>query len=129
MADILVSIDYQGTLQQDNIPDEVTMTTTSDSPDFTEWQNVLDLIRHASAEERDALLFQVLLTHDEREALIARVNIVHELLNGERSQRKISELLGVGVATITRGSNELKHQDDETKAWLANFLVQNKPEQ
>ncbi|MGF1828904.1 trp operon repressor [Photobacterium angustum] len=105
------------------------MTTTSDSPDFTEWQNVLDLIRHASAEERDALLFQVLLTHDEREALIARVNIVHELLNGERSQRKISELLGVGVATITRGSNELKHQDDETKAWLANFLVQNKPEQ
>ncbi|KJG30373.1 trp operon repressor [Photobacterium angustum] len=105
------------------------MTTTSDSPDFTEWQNVLDLIRHASAEERDALLFQVLLTHDEREALIARVNIVHELLNGDRSQRKISELLGVGVATITRGSNELKHQDDETKAWLANFLAQNKPEQ
>ncbi len=128
-GDNLVSDDYQGTLQQDKIPDEITMTTTTDSPDFTEWQNVLDLIRHASAEQRDELLFQVLLTHDEREALIARVNIVHELLNGERSQRKISELLGVGVATITRGSNELKHQDDDTKAWLANFLAQNKPNQ
>lgn len=104
------------------------MTTPTDRPEFTEWQNVLDLIRHASAEDRDALLFQLLLTHDEREALIARVNIVHELLNGERSQRKISELLGVGVATITRGSNELKHQDNDTKAWLAHFLAKNKPQ-
>lgn len=98
-----------------------------DSPKYTDWQQILDLLQQASMEQRDQLLFKVLLTHDEREALIARVNIVHELLNGERSQRKISELLGVGVATITRGSNELKHQDDATKVWLADFLAKNTP--
>ncbi|PSV97513.1 trp operon repressor [Photobacterium iliopiscarium] len=98
-----------------------------DSPKYTDWQQILDLLQQASVEQRDQLLFKVLLTHDEREVLIARVNIVHELLNGERSQRKISELLGVGVATITRGSNELKHQDDATKAWLADFLAKNSP--
>lgn len=103
------------------------MTIAADSPEYTDWQHILDLIRQASEQERDELLFKLLLTHDEREALIARVNIVHELLNGERSQRKISELLGVGVATITRGSNELKHQDEATKAWLADFLLKNKP--
>ncbi len=98
-----------------------------DLPKYTDWQQILDLIQQASAQQRDELFFKVLLTHDEREALIARVNIVHELLNSERSQRKISELLGVGVATITRGSNELKLQDNETKAWLADFLLKNGP--
>jgi len=88
------------------------MSTTPETPDFTQWQQVIDLLRQAATEQKEDALLQLLLTPDERDALLARVNIVHELLNGQRSQRKISELLGVGVATITRGSNELKHQDE-----------------
>lgn len=98
------------------------MSTTPETADFTEWQQVVDLLRQAALEQKDDVMLKLLLTPDEREALLARVNILHELMNGPRSQRKISELLGVGVATITRGSNELKHQSDDTKEWLASLL-------
>ncbi|CAG19063.1 MULTISPECIES: trp operon repressor [Photobacterium] len=98
------------------------MSTTPETADFTEWQQVVDLLRQAALEQKDDVMLKLLLTPDEREALLARVNILHELMNGQRSQRKISELLGVGVATITRGSNELKHQSDDTKEWLASLL-------
>jgi TrpR family transcriptional regulator, trp operon repressor len=98
------------------------MSTTPETADFTEWQQVVDLLRQAALEQKDDVMLKLLLTPDEREALLARVNILHELMNGQRSQRKISELLGVGVATITRGSNELKHQSDDTKEWLAALL-------
>ncbi len=101
---------------------EVYMSTTPETADFTEWQQVVDLLRQAALEQKDDVMLKLLLTPDEREALLARVNILHELMNGQRSQRKISELLGVGVATITRGSNELKHQSDDTKEWLASLL-------
>ncbi|KMV31188.1 trp operon repressor [Photobacterium swingsii] len=98
------------------------MSTTTETPEFTEWQQVIDLLRQASDEQKDDVLMKLLLTPDERDSLLSRVNIFHELLNGERSQRKISELLGVGVATITRGSNELKHHDADVKVWLAELL-------
>lgn len=99
------------------------MSSTPESPDFTDWQQVIDIVRQAAAEQKDDTLLKLLLTPDERTVLLSRVNILHELLNGQRSQRKISELLGVGVATITRGSNELKHHDEATKTWLANLLL------
>ncbi len=34
-----------------------------DSPKYTDWQQILDLLQQASAEQRDQLLFKVLLTH------------------------------------------------------------------
>ena len=36
-----------------------------DSPKYNDWQQVLDLLQQASAQQRDQLLFKVLLTHDE----------------------------------------------------------------
>lgn len=67
-------------------------------------------------------MLKMLLTQDERTALIARVNIINELLKGEMSQRQLSQLLGVGIATITRGSNEVKQLDDEQKNGLLALL-------
>ncbi|KLV04472.1 Trp operon repressor [Photobacterium aquae] len=99
------------------------MSTVQETPEFTDWQQVVDILRQAASEQKEDTLLRLLLTPDERSSLLSRVNILHELLNGERSQRRISELLGVGVATITRGSNELKHHDDETKRWLADMLA------
>ncbi|CZF77942.1 trp operon repressor [Grimontia marina] len=92
------------------------------TPEYSGWQDVLDLIHRASDDGHEAELLQMLLTPDERTALIARVNIVNELLKGEMSQRQLSQMLGVGIATITRGSNELKQLDDAQKAWLLKLL-------
>lgn len=45
-------------------------------------------------------------TEQERRALVHRVEIVKRLLNGQ-TQHEIAEDLGVGIATITRGSKEV----------------------
>lgn len=92
-------------------------------PYYSEWQQVLDLVKQAVQQEQHEMLLTMLMTPDERDALIARVNIVHELLSGEMSQRQISQMLGVGIATITRGSNELKSRSDEEKVALIELLT------
>jgi len=45
-------------------------------------------------------------TEKERRELARRVEVVNRLINGE-PQLKIAEDLGVGIATVTRGSKEL----------------------
>lgn len=93
----------------------------SQSPAFSGWQDVIALVRRAGQDDNDDALLTALLTPDERDTLVA-INILHELLEGRMSQRQLSQLLGVGIATVTRGSNELKRMDDETKNWLADLL-------
>ncbi|EJL6442680.1 trp operon repressor [Vibrio cholerae] len=92
-------------------------------PSFSEWQQVLDLVKQAVQQDQHEMLLTMLMTPDEREALVARVNIVHELLQGELSQRQMSQMLGVGIATITRGSNELKSRSEDEKAALVQLLM------
>lgn len=76
-------------------------------PEYTEWQQILDLVKSSTETDQHEMLLTMLLSPDERESLISRVNIFRELLKGELSQRQISQMLGVGVATITRGSMSL----------------------
>lgn len=47
-------------------------------------------------------------TEKERQELARRIEIIKRLLAGE-AQAKIAHDLGVGVATVTRGSKELAH--------------------
>lgn len=91
-------------------------------PEYTEWQQILDLVKSSVESDQHEMLLTMLLSPDERESLISRVNIFRELLKGELSQRQISQLLGVGVATITRGSNELKSKSDDEKSEIAQLL-------
>ncbi|MDN3610889.1 trp operon repressor [Vibrio ostreicida] len=91
-------------------------------PEYTDWQQVLNVIKSSSACDQHEMLLTMLLTPDERDSLIARMNIFRELLKGELSQRQISQMLGVGVATITRGSNELKLKTEQEKAEMAALL-------
>lgn len=91
-------------------------------PEYTEWQQILDLVKSSVESDQHEMLLTMLLSPDERESLISRVNIFRELLKGELSQRQISQLLGVGVATITRGSNELKSTSDDEKSEIAQLL-------
>ena len=90
--------------------------------EYHEWQQILDLIKISTRANQHEMLLTMLLTADEREALIARVNICCELLKGELSQRQISNKLGVGVATITRGSNELKSKSATERAQILSLL-------
>lgn len=58
--------------------------------------------------EKDMLdLLKSLLTVGELEEIAKRLQIV-KMLKAGVSQREIATQLGVGIATVTRGSNELK---------------------
>ncbi|MDF5507417.1 trp operon repressor, partial [Vibrio parahaemolyticus] len=76
----------------------------SHEPEYKDWQQIIELIRTSMGTQQDDMLLTMLMSRDERESLISRVNIINELLKGELSQRQISQMLGVGIATITRGS-------------------------
>ncbi len=94
----------------------------SHEPEYKDWQQIVELIRSSVNSQQHQMLLTMLMTPDERDSLIARVNILNELLKGELSQRQISQMLGVGIATITRGSNELKSKTDEEKEQLKTLL-------
>ncbi|MFH4682349.1 trp operon repressor [Vibrio diabolicus] len=96
----------------------------SHEPEYKDWQQIIELIRTSVGTQQDDMLLTMLMSRDERESLISRVNIINELLKGELSQRQISQMLGVGIATITRGSNELKSKSDEEKDKLKVLLEQ-----
>ncbi|EEX38261.1 MULTISPECIES: trp operon repressor [Vibrio] len=95
----------------------------STQPDYSDWSELLTLVQQAASLDQHEMLLTMLMTPDEREALVARVNILCELLKGELSQRQMSQLLGVGVATITRGSNELKSRSLTEREALAALLL------
>lgn len=94
----------------------------SHEPEYKDWLQIVELIRASADNQQHEMLLTMLMTPDERDALIARVNILNELLKGELSQRQISQMLGVGIATITRGSNELKSKTDAEKDQLKALL-------
>lgn len=73
---------------------------------MTDFKDVIELIYQTQdkAELEDLLIGMT--TEKERQELPQRVEIVKRLLAGE-PQHKIAADLGVGVATVTRGSKEL----------------------
>ncbi|GAL12967.1 transcriptional repressor protein TrpR [Vibrio astriarenae] len=95
----------------------------SSKPDYNQWEEIIALIKESVEQEQHELLLTLLMTPDEREAMLTRVNIVSELLKGDLSQRQISQMLGVGVATITRGSTELKSKTAEEKAVIEQLVL------
>ncbi|MEZ9267178.1 trp operon repressor [Vibrio splendidus] len=92
-------------------------------PEYENWQQLMDLVKTAAGKDQHELLLTMMMTPDERDALVARVNILCELMKGDMSQRQVSQMLGVGVATITRGSNELKAKSEQEKAAIADLLL------
>ncbi|WP_052880084.1 trp operon repressor [Vibrio coralliirubri] len=92
-------------------------------PEYDNWQQLMDLVKTAVEKEQHELLLTMMMTPDERDALVARINIFCELMKGDMSQRQVSQMLGVGVATITRGSNELKAKSEQEKAVIADLLL------
>ncbi|QIM63904.1 Trp operon repressor [Pasteurellaceae bacterium Orientalotternb1] len=90
--------------------------------DPAEWQQFVELLKQAVAEECIEALLEMFLTTDERNSLGLRVQIVNALLNSEISQREIQQQLNTSAATITRGSNMLKIVDPTIRDWVSEKL-------
>lgn len=71
------------------------------------------LISSAKDGEEAGELLKALLTPAEYEEIAARLQIVKLLREGE-TQRAIRDRLGVSIATVTRGSRELKYGNGTT---------------
>jgi TrpR family trp operon transcriptional repressor len=71
-------------------------------------KETIRVIREASKKpEMLEALLEHLLTPGEYEELLVRTEILKKLLKNEQ-QRAIAESLGLGVATVTRGSREVR---------------------
>ncbi|MDF7666527.1 trp operon repressor [Orbaceae bacterium ESL0727] len=88
-----------------------------------EWQKTVDLLCDAFNDGYAHDILKLLMTNDERDALITRVKIVQALLDKSINQRQLKEQLGTGIATVTRGSNSLKEVSAEFRQWLEKAIL------
>ncbi len=68
---------------------------------------LVKVLRDADTDEKMKNLLEGLLTSSEIEELRQRMEIVRLLKKGV-AQHEIAKRLGIGVATVTRGSKEIK---------------------
>ena len=71
---------------------------------------LIKLLSETSKPEMIKLLLKALFTNKEIKELENRIKIFQLLLKGKK-QREISEILNVGIATVTRGANALENED------------------
>ncbi|MBR0573229.1 trp operon repressor [Pasteurella atlantica] len=94
------------------------MKSLQNPRDKKEWQQFISLLEQAALENKAEELLSMLLTADERSSLGLRVQIVRLLLDQDRSQREIQQILNTSIATVTRGSNMLKTIEPEMLEWI-----------
>ena len=87
------------------------------------WSQFLTLTRAAESIQQLDQLFNLLFTLEEKNQLAMRVQLVKELLKGEKTQREISQDLKISIAKITRGSNALKTVDQALKTFILQSLI------
>lgn len=88
-----------------------------------DWQQTVNFLQQAFNDNYQFDVLKLLLTSDERNALITRVKIVQALLDRSINQRQLKDQLGIGIATVTRGSNSLKEIQPDFRTWLERTLL------
>ncbi len=90
-----------------------------DSKVVKHWRQFMTLCEETATDHAMfAEMLNLFLTAEEKENISMRHMIIGELLRGEKTQRTIAETMGVSIAKITRGSNELKRMDKKLIAYL-----------
>lgn len=72
------------------------------------WKGFLRLCLRVQDEALLNDFFELVFTHEERDALATRFLIIRELVRAKMTQREMAEKLKVSIAKITRGSNAMK---------------------
>ncbi len=85
---------------------------------------IAKLLGEITGEEELSLILPLLLSAEELNAINGRSLIYKELLLGEKSQREIAKVHNISIATITRGSNNLKTMSSKEKALLKKLLIE-----
>lgn len=93
------------------------------SPKVQGWKSFLKLVEAAESQAELDDLMQALLTHEERDQMALRIELLSELLRKQKPQRQIAHELGVSIATITRGSNLLKSIKTKLRSFLEKHLI------
>ena len=86
------------------------------------WCEFLELCTKIKTPEEFNQFFSLFLTYEERETMGSRYLIIKALLEGQLTQREISDAYKVSIAQITRGSNALKIVEPKFKKSLENKL-------
>ncbi|MEZ9235395.1 MULTISPECIES: trp operon repressor [Shewanella] len=87
------------------------------------WESVIEKVLSYPDSDELNVLFQLLLTEEERNAVAGRLKVFQLLLQGELSQRQISADYQVSIATITRCSNYLKNMNNEHRELIRNMIL------
>lgn len=82
------------------------------------WNGFLELCAKVESAKDLNQLFDLFFTIEEKETLASRYLIIKALIEGELTQREISDKYKVSIAQITRGSNALKIIDKKLKGFL-----------
>ena len=86
------------------------------------WLPWCDMCAEAQSTQELQELLELFLTDEERAAIAGRYRVIQALLLGKESQRQIAASQGVSIATITRGSNQLKRIDPKLKSILLSYF-------
>ena len=87
------------------------------------WQQFIQLFDRINNDQERSRLLEVLMSAEERSAIVHRMQILQTLLEGQESQRELAARLNVSIATVTRGSNNLKQLHDDDRVLLSNLLT------
>ncbi|MCL1141447.1 trp operon repressor [Shewanella gaetbuli] len=87
------------------------------------WSLVVDKVLTHANDEDLSVLFQLLMTEEERSAIAGRLKVFQTLLAGELSQRQIASEYQVSIATITRCSNYLKNMSPEKREAIQKLIL------
>ena len=92
------------------------------------WQQLFDIFEKTDNSSLRLRLYEVLTTQKEREALGIRAEVAKALIAGKESQRDIAKRLDICIATVTRGSQNLKTLDKKDRSLLETlFLDDSRP--
>ncbi|WP_299802158.1 trp operon repressor [uncultured Shewanella sp.] len=88
-----------------------------------EWDSVLEKVLLQQDLQNLIVLFELLLTEEERSAVAGRLKVFQTLLQGEMSQRQIAQEYQISIATITRCSNYLKHMSLQQRESVKQLIL------